>query len=143
MVGEYESEEDVVESMVRSCFQYVNTLSQPWVKVSNDTTPGGSGSGTAQVPCEPRLETLRSRIVVLQLEVTVLKAQRTTDRAALEQLKRDLAILHTSTQDLSQRLRSLSRILERVEALTTSMKQLSACGESSLHSPEASDTGTF
>ncbi len=43
----------------------------------------------------------------------------------LDLLKRDFAILHASTQDLSDRTRNLAHILERVEVLTASMKQLS------------------
>lgn len=53
----------------------------------------------------------------------------------LDVLKRDFAILHASTMDLSERTQRLGLILERVELLTTSMKQLSDSHNSSLGAP--------
>ncbi|RDX40104.1 hypothetical protein OH76DRAFT_1490579 [Lentinus brumalis] len=87
-----------------------------------DGEQAGRAGVAAPAPC---IETLRSRVVVLQLEVTLLKAQRATDRAMLDVLKHDFAIIHASTRDLSDRTQRLGGMLERVEVLTTSMKQLS------------------
>ena len=53
--------------------------------------------------------------------------------ARLDQLRKDLVILHASTQDLSGRLQRLSVLLQRVEALTVSMKQISECERSPMN----------
>ncbi|KAH9846545.1 hypothetical protein C2E23DRAFT_890790 [Lenzites betulinus] len=63
------------------------------------------------------LEGLRSRVLTLQLEITVLKAQRATDRCKIERYEHDLLELRTTTQELCAHLRRLSRALEVLEAV--------------------------
>ncbi|KAI0355758.1 hypothetical protein OH77DRAFT_310623 [Trametes cingulata] len=72
------------------------------------------------------LEALRSKIVTLQLELTILKAQRATDRSKLEQYERELVGLRASTQELCLHLGRIGRILDDLEASRSSMRELSA-----------------
>lgn len=72
--------------------------------------------------CADRLKGLRSKTVTLELELTILKAQRATDHATIGDLRRDVCIWQGSLQDLGTRYQRLSEDLQHLQAANESMK---------------------
>ncbi|CDO68121.1 hypothetical protein BN946_scf185044.g29 [Trametes cinnabarina] len=76
------------------------------------------------------IDMLRSKTVVLQLELTLLKAQRATDRGKIEQLERDLEIMQESSRELVDRLGCMGQLLARLEKLSKIMTTYDSRGAS-------------
>ena len=62
------------------------------------------------------IASLRSKVVVLQLELRLLQAQHNTDRSKIKQLEGDLSFMHQAAGDLVR----LQRIGEQLDRLTAS-----------------------
>ena len=77
--------------------------------------------------CADRVEGLRSKTATLELEMTILKSQRVTDRARIEDLQRDVSILQTSSHSLSGRLRRMAESMERLQTLNDQVRD--ACAD--------------
>lgn len=73
--------------------------------------------------CINRVEGLRSKTATLELEITILKSQRSADHARIGDLQRDVAILQESSHNLSGRLRQMSESMERLQVLNEHIKE--------------------
>lgn len=83
------------------------------------------------------LKGLRSKITLLELEVTVLKAQRVTDRGSLNQYERDVVALRNTSNELCVHLRRMTKFMDDFEAIWGGMRQ-----PSSKPSAVQADSGT-
>lgn len=77
--------------------------------------------GTAQ--CTDRLESLRSKTVTLELEITILKAQRTTDHAKISDVQRDVCTWQESSRVLTDHLQLMGQDLECLQAISDLLQE--------------------
>ncbi|PIL35294.1 hypothetical protein GSI_02019 [Ganoderma sinense ZZ0214-1] len=61
------------------------------------------------------VDLLRSRVTTLELELTILKAQRLSDRAKVEQLDRDIVVLRHSSRELVDRIQRITQTFQRLQ----------------------------
>lgn len=61
--------------------------------------------------------------MTLELEITILKAQRATDQGKISDLKRDISLTQASCHSIQAHIKRLSEELERVQAQSEAMKQ--------------------
>ncbi|KAI9057613.1 hypothetical protein FKP32DRAFT_1681296 [Trametes sanguinea] len=73
------------------------------------------------------IDSLRNKTVILQLELTLLKAQRATDRGKIEQLECDVEILRHSSSELVERIRRMGQLLDRLQKLSHAMTTIQIC----------------
>lgn len=74
--------------------------------------------------CTDHIEALRSKTVSLELEVTVLKAQRVSDRAETDRLESDIAIMREAAYDCARRLDNMGDQLIHIQVTLAHMKDL-------------------
>ncbi|KAI0647288.1 hypothetical protein C8Q79DRAFT_1009400 [Trametes meyenii] len=84
-------------------------------------TEAASGQFVLDLPLvsKEQIEALHSRIVTLELELTLLKAQRATDRSRIDQCGRELAAMRKTSQDICARLQQMTQMFEDLEARRT------------------------
>ncbi|KAI0363073.1 hypothetical protein BV20DRAFT_1058364 [Pilatotrama ljubarskyi] len=88
------------------------------------------------------IELLRSKTVLLQLELAVLKAQRATDRTKIEHLERDITALRESSRELVDRLQRMGRLLEHVQVINDVMQARRRGSDYRLLLPDPDDSST-
>ncbi|TBU28222.1 hypothetical protein BD311DRAFT_807052 [Dichomitus squalens] len=67
-------------------------------------------------PVNDNIIALRSRVALLQLELTLLQSQRTSDRAKIKRLEGDISLLRQAARDLVDRLQRIGTQLQRLSA---------------------------